>query len=278
MRLDYELEVAKKLALRAGNSLRSFHSQNVQIGHSTRFNAMVTIPDLIADDIIVSGLQYAFPNDVLCSEQTPFPSGRFESDRLWLVDALDGNTDFVEQGNQHAISIGLVVCGRPVLGVVYNPSRGELFAGSVVRPTTLNGVPVDASRAEHLAKSRISMPRPEWAYSTTIQELPPVRPVVSTSYELARVAAGMEDGFFSVLPVREWSTCAGVALVRSSGGYATLHGGIDIIYNNRDLTHPLGMIAAGPVLHEPLNEILTHLPSLFKTADGQIHRRRRQAA
>lgn len=278
MRLDHELEVAKQLALRAGNSLRSFHAQNVHIGHSARFNARVTIPDLIADDIIVTGLQYVFPNDVLCSEQTPFPSGRFESDRLWLVDALDGNTDFVEQGDQYAVSIGLTVGGRPVLGVVYNPARGELFAGSVVRPTTLNGVPVDASRAEHLVESRISMPRPEWAYSTSLPELPPVRPIVSTSYELARVAAGMEDGFFSVLPVREWSTCAGVALILSSGGCATLHGGGEIVYDNRDLTHPLGIVAAGRDLHEPLNEALTRMPPLFKTGDGQIHRRRRPAA
>lgn len=260
MRLEYELEIAKKLALSAGSALRSFNPDNVQIGPSARSAAMVTIPDLIADDIIVSGLQLAFPYDAICSEQMPVSCGRFESDRLWLVDALDGNTNLVEHGDEYAVSIGLVVRGQAVLGVVYNPVRDELFAGAEGIPTTLNGVPVKASRADKFSGARISMPHSEWAYSTTMPELPPILPIVSTSYELARVAAGMDDAFFSVLPVREWSTCAGVALIRAAGCRATLHGGIDIVYNGSDLAHPLGIIAACPDLHASLNKTLTTIP------------------
>jgi myo-inositol-1(or 4)-monophosphatase len=260
MRLEYELEIAKKLALSAGSALRSFNPDNVQIGPSARSSAMVTIPDLIADDIIVSGLQLAFPYDAVCSEQTPICCGRFESDRLWLIDALDGNTNLVEHGDEYAVSIGLVVRGQAVLGVVYNPVRDELFAGAEGIPTTLNGVSAQFSRADNFSGARISMPHSEWAYSTTLPELPPIRPIVSTSYELARVAAGMEDGFFSVLPVREWSTCAGVALIRAAGCCATLHGGIEILYNGSDLAHPLGIVAACPDLHERLNKTLTAAP------------------
>lgn len=257
MKLEHELEVAKNLALRAGKSLRSFDADHVRIGRSSRSNALVTIPDLMADDIIVSGLQDAFPHDALCSEQTPVSCGRFECDRLWLVDALDGNTDLVEHGDEYAVSIGLSVRGRAVLGVVYNPMRDELFAGIAGQQMTLNGYPVNTSMADQFAVANIGMPRSEFTYSSSLPELQSVRPIVSNSYQLARVAAGMDDGFFSVLPVREWGTCAGVALMAAAGGRATLHGGLEIVYNNNDLTHPLGLVAAGPNLHTSLNAALT---------------------
>jgi myo-inositol-1(or 4)-monophosphatase len=270
--LEYELGIAKKLARAAGKALRSFNPYNVQIGPSARSSAMVTIPDLIADDIIVSGLQLAFPYDAVCSEQTPVSYGPFEGDRLWLVDALDGNTSLVDHGDEYAVSIGLAVRGQAVLGVVYNPVRDELFAGAEDIPTTLNGFPLQASRTDQFSGASISMPHSEWTYSTNLPELPPIRPIVSTSYELARVAAGMEDGFFSVLPVREWSTCAGVALIRAAGCRATLHGGIEILYNNSDLTHPLGIIAARLDLHDSLNNTLT---SSLKIDEGTLPRNRR---
>jgi myo-inositol-1(or 4)-monophosphatase len=257
MTFERELEVAKRLARSAGKALRSFDPKKVRIGQSARSNSMVTIPDLVADDIIISGLQLAFPDDALCSEHTPLSYGRSQYGRLWLVDALDGNMDFLENGDQYAVSIGLAVRGQAVLGVVYNPVRDELFAGTIAQPTTINGLPASATRTGPFADAHISMPRSEWAYASSLLDLPPVRPGMSTSYELARVAAGMEDGFFSVLPVSECSTCAGVALVNAGGGRATFHGGLDIVYDKNDLTHPLGIVAACTAIHEELNQALT---------------------
>lgn len=269
MRLDSELRVAQKLALSAGNSLRSFHHKDLLIGPSTRSGMMVTIADLIADDIIVSGLQYEFPHDAICSEQMPVSPDRFECDRLWLVDALDGNTNFVEHGDDYAVSIGLAIRGQAVLGVVYNPSRNELFTGIATQGTALNGRPCNVNSSAQLTDSRICTPRSDWEYSRQL-DLPPVRPVVSTSYELARVAAGMDDGFFSIFPSREWSTCAGVVLVGAAGGRATLHGALEIVYNTSALTHPLGIIAAGFNLHESLNTALNSKPPPMKEVEADV--------
>jgi myo-inositol-1(or 4)-monophosphatase len=257
MRFEHELEVARNLARSAGNALRSFDPKKVLIGQSAKSNAMITIPDLVADDIIISGLQFAFPHDALRSEQTPLSYGNSKCGRLWLVDALDGNMNLAEHGDHYSVSVGLAVHGQAVLGVVYNPVRDELFAGAIAQPTTINGLPASASRTGAFAGAHISMPRSEWAYSSCLPQLPSVRPSTSTSYELARVAAGMEDGFFSVLPVSECSTCAGVALVNAVGCRATLHGGFDIVYDKNSLTHPLGIVAGCPALHEELNRALT---------------------
>jgi myo-inositol-1(or 4)-monophosphatase len=270
MRLEQELKIAKKLALSAGKSLRLFQHKDLQIGPSTRPSQMVTIADLIADDIIVSGLQYAFPHDAICSEQMPVSSGRFECDRLWLVDALDGNTDFVEHGKDYAVSIGLAIGGHAVLGVVYNPARNELFAGTVTQRTTLNGSPVNSRKGCITDDIRISMPRSEWASAK--HALQSVLPAVSTAYELARVAAGMDDAFFSVAPSREWSTCAGVALVNASGGSAVLNNGNRIAYNNGDLTHQAGIVAGcvnfPESLHEPSGRAATITRLLIDAGTG----------
>jgi myo-inositol-1(or 4)-monophosphatase len=259
VRLERELEVAQELALAAGASLRSYHSKKLHIVHRGGGEKMVTIADLIADDIIMSGLQQSFPRDALCSEQTPISCVHFECERIWLIDAMDGATNFAEQGDEYTVSIGLAVRGQAVLGVVYNPTRNELFAGSAAQPTTINGFPVNPGMSDQFAGVRISVPSSEWAYSSRLPGLKSVLPIASTSYGLARVAAGMDDGFFCLLHARKWSTCAGVALVGAAGRRATLPGSVDISYDNGNLTHPFGMTAAGASLHRLLDRAHTGL-------------------
>jgi myo-inositol-1(or 4)-monophosphatase len=86
--------------------------------------------------------------------------------------------------------------------------------------------------------------------------------MASIAYKLARVAAGLDDGMFSVLPRKQWDTCAGVALVRAAGGRATLLDGQDIRFNRPALKQPVGMVAGGPRLHALLLEALGKLPSI----------------
>lgn len=254
MSLEHELEVAKELALIAGDAVRSYCSRTPHIMTGAHIG---TIPDLIADDIIVSGLQRAFPHDALCSEQTPISSGRFECDRLWLVDALDGAADLAQQGSEYAVSIGLVVRGQAVLGVVYNPARGELFTGASTLPVTINGSATKPR--DTIAGARIGIPSSEWVFTSDLPEFQSVHPIVSTAYGLARVAAGMDDGFFSVQPVREWSTCAGAALVCAARGRITLPGMHGMAYNSCNLTHPFGIIAIGCDVHASLDQSLTKI-------------------
>jgi myo-inositol-1(or 4)-monophosphatase len=87
----------------------------------------------------------------------------------------------------------------------------------------------------------------------------PVRPLSSAAYKLARVAAGLDDGTFSIWPRREWDVCAGVALIRAAGGIATLLDGSAIGFNRRDVRLSGGLVAAGPLLHGPLQLALARL-------------------
>jgi myo-inositol-1(or 4)-monophosphatase len=265
MSLEHELKVAKALALQAGEMLRRFHHERLEQGRIRGSHETVTIPDLVVDDIIVSGLRQAFPHDALSSEQSPLCWDRFECDRLWLVDALDGVGSLADRGDEFTVSIGLSIRGEAVLGVVYNPMRDELYTGSSSQHLQLNGRALSGRPSNHgsTPAARISLPRSEWG--PVIENIPELRALSSarsTSYDLARVAARQHDGFFSLLPLREWSTCAGVALICSAEGLVSLRGLNTVTYNSEELIHSSGMIAAGTYPQKQLIEKILAQPAV----------------
>lgn len=266
MNLQHELDVARSVALEAGRRLRDFHLDGVELNGLVS-NEIVTIPDLVADDIVVSGLRKAFPQDAVCSEQSPTCWDRFQCDRLWLVDALDGAASLASGGDEYTVSIGLAIRGQAVLGVVYNPVRDELYAGSTMHAVTLNGEPVSEFRESPSTEDGISVQRSEWGYIFgCVPELLSISKTSSVSYDLARIAAGTHDGWFSLLPPREWCTCAGIALICAAGRLASVKGGAEITYNNEDLRHPAGIIAARTPQHKEFMEYIVSLPEMEEVA------------
>lgn len=258
--LDREREVAVRLALEAGAALRRHQVGPVEARRKAH-GEVVTGADLEADAIIRTGLLAAFPADAVFSEETADTPARLASSRVWIVDPLDSTSNFVERGDEYSVSIGLACDGRAVLGVVYNPTRHELVAGWDGVGVTLDGAPVRVSAATDLARARLIVSRREWCWGLDrLTATLPIRPVASIAYKLARVAAGLEDGMFSVLPRKQWDTCAGVALVLAAGGRATLLDGQALEFNRPVLKHPMGLVAAGPSLHPALLDALRCLP------------------
>jgi myo-inositol-1(or 4)-monophosphatase len=181
---------------------------------------------------------------------------------VWIVDPLDGTSTYVAGGDEFCVSIGLSVDGRPTVGAVFNPCREELVTGAIGHGVTLNGITARVSGVDHLAGARLSTSSrdvsrgllPELGAGSVIV-------VASMAYKLARVAAGLEDATLSAVPRKEWGTCAGVALVLAASGRATLLDGAQIQYNRTELRQPVGMVAAGPILHGELLLALATAPT-----------------
>jgi myo-inositol-1(or 4)-monophosphatase len=259
---DHELEVAIRLSLEAGAALRRHQAGPLTVERKGR-GEVVTAADLEADATIRAGLQAAFPGDAIFSEETPDSPERLSCARVWIVDPLDSTSNFAEIGNEYSVSIGLSHEGGAVLGVVYAPARDELIAGYQGVGVRLNGSPVQVGDVTSLEYARLIVSRREWRWGLDrLTATLPIRPMASIAYKLARVAAGLDDGMFSVLPRKQWDTCAGVALVLAAGGRATLLDGQDIRFNRPALKQPVGMVAGGPRLHALLLEALHKLPSL----------------
>jgi 3'-phosphoadenosine 5'-phosphosulfate (PAPS) 3'-phosphatase/glutathione synthase/RimK-type ligase-like ATP-grasp enzyme len=254
--LDRELQVATRLALQAGAVLRERRAGELEVREKAG-GEPVTPADLESNRLIWAGLHAAFPGDAVFSEESPDSPERLRRQRVWIVDPLDATSDYVEKGDEYCVSIGLSIAGRPALGVVYNPTRGELVTGYGGAGVTLNGAPAAVTDPTTLEGARLHVSRKEWkrGLGERLAGLP-VEPMASMAYKLARVAAGLSDAAFSIAPRKEWGTCAGVALVLAAGGSATLLDGSEIRFNRAEPRQPLGMVAAGPRLRPILLDAL----------------------
>lgn len=246
--LEPELAVACRLACEAGAALIR-HRGSEAVARAAR-HGRVTTADLIADTIVRDGLAEAFPSDAVHSEQAADSASRLEAPRVWIVDPLDSKTNYVQGGDEFSVSIGLAVNGRATLGVVFNPARDELIAGSLSRGVRLNGRPTHTTRAAQLRSARLTVGRKSWQHDPHgVARGLVLIPLAGMAYKLARVAAGIDDGVLSIKRRDDWGTCAGVALVHAAGGRVTLLDGSPIAFNRAEPVHPFGMLAAGPKLH-----------------------------
>jgi fructose-1,6-bisphosphatase/inositol monophosphatase family enzyme len=136
----------------------------------------------------------------------------------------------------------------------------------------LNGTRAYVSGAAHLGRARLTTPKDEWRVGRDGRAASlPILPLASVAYNLARVAAGLDDGTISVVPQKEWCACAGIALVLAAGGRATLSDGRAIRFNRQPHRQPMGIVAAGPDLHPALLEAVCRphsvSPALIRGTD-----------
>lgn len=247
-----ELEIAKALAAEAGAMLLQHRSEAAgDVGRKRASGEVLTVAGLVADDVICSGLTDAFPDDSVCSRHSGRQAGW--TGRVWLVDALDGESNFLAGGDEFSVSIGLAIHGTAVLGVVFNPARGEIFGAAIRLGAALNGRPLLAATREIDSQKPITVPQAEWQDASALCEGHiPLVPGPSLSYTMARVAAGMEEGLLSFVANRGCTTCSGAALVEAAGGRATLLNGGDIYYRSDEMVHDTGIIVAAPSRHAQL--------------------------
>jgi myo-inositol-1(or 4)-monophosphatase len=225
---------------------------------------LVTEADLGSQKAIREHLLGCFPGHAFLGEEAPETHNVPGPDAppTWIVDPLDGTTNYVHDCPMYAVSIGLQVAGELVVGVVLDPSRQELFAAAKGQGTQLNGRPVRVSETARLADALLATGFPpdlrgqehtlEWwrYFSLRTRSL---RRTGSTALNLAYVAAGRFDGYWA-FDNFVWDVAGGVVLVREAGGVITNADGTPYDPFTPDA------IAAGPALHAVLLEALRGKP------------------
>jgi myo-inositol-1(or 4)-monophosphatase len=239
-----DLERIQDALLRACEALRALRPEDRHIETKSTRGDLVTNADLAVNQV----LQEALPREGegWLSEETADDPARLDCRRVWVVDPLDGTQEFVEGIPEWCISIGLVEDGRPVAGGISNPATGETFLGALETGVTLNGRPARARTAtavpSEVLASRTEVKRGQWA------EMPStfaVTPMGSVAYKLARVAGGLTDATWTLVPKHEWDVAAGVALVLAGGGFVHALDWTEPVFNQRV---PLlsGLVASAP--------------------------------
>jgi myo-inositol-1(or 4)-monophosphatase len=244
--LEHELRIATEAALRAGDEVARLRREGVRYGRKDGWE-LVSEADLHASEILHSALTGAFPFDGWLGEEHTDTAERLGRERVWIVDPIDGTREYLQGIPEYAISIGLVIEGRPALGVVHNPATGELFARECLSaeerlPTETTGHPIEVlvGRGEQLH-----------------DELPPLpegtetRGVGSVAYRLALLAQGQGNAVLSGYGRAEWDVAAGLALCRAAGLRATGIFGDDMPFNQPE-PYVRGLLVAEPGLHQRL--------------------------
>jgi myo-inositol-1(or 4)-monophosphatase len=259
--LRRELEEATRIALEAGRVLTTARASGLEV----RFkgvNDPVTQADIAADTLIRAALHQAFPDDGLLSEETADHPSRLQRGRVWIVDPIDGTSSYAAGRDNFAVSIGLAIHGKAMLGVVYNPAKDELIAGALGLGATLNEHPVNVTSTSSVDAATLLVSSSEWrAGLNALQPALPITPISSIAYKLGLVAAGKADGTFTANARYEWDVCAGAALVAAAGGVASLRDGSALRFNQPSPRLPWGILAAGKHLYAPLLEAVRELPT-----------------
>lgn len=251
------LDAAKNAALRAADVLEHWRKK-FQVKEKGRFD-LVTDADVASQRAIHSFLTQHFPMHAFLGEEEGAGNAKPAADAppTWIVDPIDGTTNYVHDFPFYCISIGLQIAGELVIGVVYEPVRKEMFAAATGHGAWLGSRRLQVSSTPTIEQALLATGFPpdvrgnenslEWwrYFSFRAQSL---RRTGSTALNMAYVAAGRFDGYYA-FDNHVWDVAGGTVLIREAGGIVSNVDGSPFDPYTADA------VAADPVLHKLLIEI-----------------------
>jgi myo-inositol-1(or 4)-monophosphatase len=251
-----QLEAAVEAAFLAGIYQRHRFASTLEIDMKGDKN-LVTEVDRESERLIVTHLLDAFPGDNIVAEEGDYPQG--DSPFRWIIDPLDGTTNYAHGFPWFCASIGLEAAGEIVAGVIYNPLHNELFTAIAGGGAFLNGRRLHVSARAPLQNTLLgtgfpydcaSDPDNNFAHFICFQKAARgIRRAGAAALDLAYVAAGRLDGFWE-LKLKPWDVAAGVLMVREAGGTVSTYDGSPYgIYTNR-------IVASNGLIHDEMTALL----------------------
>jgi len=256
--LDAAIDAGKK----AGAVLQDYARSGFRIEHKNPIN-LVTDADHAAERCVIDHLRAQFPSHGFLAEE----QGRINqspSPYLWIIDPLDGTTNFAHGYPAYCVSIGLEYHGRCILGVIFDPSREELFTAAEKGGAHLNGHPIQVSSTTTLDKSLLVT-----GFAYDIRDTPKnnldhfakfalkaqgLRRTGSAALDLCYVAAGRFDGFWEVR-LNPWDMAAGSVIAQEAGGRLSNFRGDPLSIYEQEL------VASNNHIHHAMLTVLNDTPA-----------------
>ena len=249
---EREIDVARQAAKEAGEILNRHFGQVDRIRKKGEID-LVTEADLQSEKAILDIISRNFPQDSILAEE----AGEYHRhpERVWIVDPLDGTTNFAHGFPVFAISIALETKGELVLGVVYNPYADEQFEAVKGMGAFLNKEVIKVSQIRKLRESLLATGFPYDLHEKTERLMKlfqkmlllaqGIRRPGSAAIDLCYVAAGKFDGFWEE-GLKPWDTAAGTLIVTEAGGEVSTYEG------DHHAHHLKSIVAANPFIHEAM--------------------------
>jgi len=257
----HALEIAVNAARLGGmETLRHWRRLDPsQVSEKAR-NDLVTVADRASEEAILSLLRSADPGcSVLAEESGESGAPNRRGERLWIIDPLDGTTNFVQGFPHFAVSVAAVENGELLAGAIFDPIKNDLFTSAAGRGVWWNGKPCEVSLRQGLRGAFLATGFPFRAhrrldpYLGLFRELflraKAIRRAGAAALDLAYTAAGIFDGFFE-LRLSPWDIAAGALMVREAGGVITDMQGGELFLESGDV------LAGAPGVHGELLEVV----------------------
>ena len=260
------LNTAIKAARRAGSLIMRYIDQldRVTIERKGR-NDFVSEVDQLAESEIIQIIRHAYPDHTILAEESGQQAG---NEYQWIIDPLDGTTNFLHGYPQFAVSIALRHREQLEQAVVYDPTRDELFTASRGRGAHLNDRRIRVSATTRLTDSLLGTGFPFkslenlelWinTFRSLLSQSSGIRRAGSAALDLAYIASGRMDGFWEI-DLMPWDMAAGCLLIQEAGGLLSDFSGGQAFLESGNI------VAANSRIHAAiLAEIQTHLPAGFE--------------
>ena len=223
-----QLNIAANSALLAGKSIMRFYSRLETLKVMSKgFNDYVSEADQESEKIITEALIKAYPKYKITAEESG--SNDIESEYEWFIDPLDGTTNFIHGIPQFAVSIGLCKDKIPILGVVYDPFKNEMFCAEKGKGALMNEKKIRVAKCSSIKKAVFGTGIPyrkkdhSGVYIETLRTLMDarcgsIRRLGAAALDLSYVASGRLDGFWE-FNLKPWDIAAGSVIVSEAGGH-----------------------------------------------------------
>ena len=220
-------EQAKAWAIEAGKMSLARLESPIEFTYKSSPSDLVTHVDKEIEEFLVKRILTHYPDHGIVGEEGTFERDPNEFETLWIIDPIDGTTNFVHQKLNYVISIGVVHQGVGMMGIIYDPSRDELFCGKKGEGASLNGQPL---RLEQPVKQKEALictslfwnqRAEEFGLDKVVYDLPKacrgIRVYGCAALEMAYVAAGRVDAYVSLF-LNPWDFAGGKVILEEAGG------------------------------------------------------------